>query len=79
MARLIFMTFQARSNFNISTAVGSTRVTSSYRQLFWCEDAVDEFQKTLHIQRPLLGDTSVVLAQTHYTLGLVGYAGYERL
>jgi hypothetical protein len=33
MSKLIFITFQARSNFNISTAVGSTRVTSSYRQL----------------------------------------------
>jgi tetratricopeptide (TPR) repeat protein len=34
------------------------------------EDAVDEFQKALHIQEPLLGDTSVVLAKTHYSMGL---------
>ena len=33
MANKIFMTFQASSNFNISTAVGSTRVTPSDRQL----------------------------------------------
>ena len=33
-------------------------------------DAIDELQRAVHIQEPLLGENSTVVAQTHYALGL---------
>lgn len=33
-------------------------------------DAIDELQRAIHIQEPLLGENSTVVAQTHYALGL---------
>lgn len=34
------------------------------------KDAIDELTKAVHIQEPLLGDSSPVVAKTHYALGL---------
>jgi tetratricopeptide (TPR) repeat protein len=45
-------------------------IGDNLRHKAFYEDAIDEFQKALHIQEPLLGVDSVAVARTHYCLGL---------
>eukprot|EP00934_Nitzschia_sp_Nitz4_P006635 Nitzschia sp. Nitz4//scaffold47_size129522//95515//96906//NITZ4_003564-RA/size129522-processed-gene-0.17-mRNA-1//1//CDS//3329552839//6625//frame0 len=51
------------------TAIQHYTIGDNLRAKGFYEDAIDEFQKALHIQEPLLGDAPVV-ANTHYALGL---------
>jgi tetratricopeptide (TPR) repeat protein len=45
-------------------------IGDNLRHKAFYDDAIDEFQKALHIQEPLLGDDSVAVAKTQYALGL---------
>lgn len=45
-------------------------IGDNLRNKAFYDDAIDEFQKAIHIQEQLLGDNSPVAAQTHYALGL---------
>ena len=52
------------------TATQHYVIGDNLRAKAFYDDAIDEFQKAIHIQEPLLGDNSVVVAKTHYALGL---------
>lgn len=45
-------------------------IGDNLRHKAFYEDAIDEFQKALHLQEPVLGSNSTVVARTHYSLGL---------
>jgi tetratricopeptide (TPR) repeat protein len=45
-------------------------IGDNLRHKAFYEDAIDEFQKALHLQEPVLGTNSTVVAKTHYSLGL---------
>lgn len=45
-------------------------IGDNLRHKAFYEDAIDEFQKALHLQEPVLGTNSTVVARTHYSLGL---------
>ena len=52
------------------TAAQHYIIGDNLRHKAFYEDAIDEFQKALHIQEPLLGDDSLAVAKTTYALGL---------
>eukprot|EP00339_Tiarina_fusa_P013974 CAMPEP_0117003596 /NCGR_PEP_ID=MMETSP0472-20121206/4861_1 /TAXON_ID=693140 ORGANISM="Tiarina fusus, Strain LIS" /NCGR_SAMPLE_ID=MMETSP0472 /ASSEMBLY_ACC=CAM_ASM_000603 /LENGTH=412 /DNA_ID=CAMNT_0004704293 /DNA_START=152 /DNA_END=1390 /DNA_ORIENTATION=- len=52
------------------TAAQHYIIGDNLRHKAFYDDAIDEFQKALHIQEPLLGEDSVPVAKTQYALGL---------
>jgi tetratricopeptide (TPR) repeat protein len=62
----------AQNNLNAMEETASQHYTigDNLRHKAFYDDAIDEFQKALHIQEPLLGEDSPAVAKTHYALGL---------
>lgn len=52
------------------TAIQHYVIGDNLRHKAFYDDAIDEFQKALHIQEPLLGDNSITVAKTFYAMGL---------
>jgi tetratricopeptide (TPR) repeat protein len=52
------------------TAAQHFIIGDNLRHKAFYDDAIEEFQKALHIQEPLLGENSVTVAKTMYSMGL---------
>lgn len=52
------------------TAAQHFIIGDNLRHKAFYDDAIEEFQKALHIQEPLLGENTVVVAKSYYSMGL---------